>query len=132
MMQLTSVLFAVVLSLSACTAAPKTGEPLTGAWGGAHISLQLDESGGVLEYDCAAGSIDEPVRLDASGRFSARGTHTPNTGGPERVDVERPRVPAEYSGQITGTRMTLSVRAPQELGPFTLSRGGSAQLMRCL
>lgn len=103
-----------------------------GTWGGRHVGLELTAGGGALDYDCAAGTIDEPVRADASGRFTARGTHTPGMGGPERVDVARPRLPAQYSGRIQGERMTLSVRAPDELGPFTLARGAEPMLMRCL
>jgi hypothetical protein len=127
-------LFAMAL-LAACQAAPPApaGAPLTGSWGGEHIGLELSADGGRLEYDCAAGTIDEPVRLDSSGRFTARGTHTPNTGGPERVDLPRPRVEATYSGQLSAERLTRSVRTPEaELGPFTLARGAAPMLLRCL
>ncbi|MGQ0533265.1 MAG: hypothetical protein ACT4OF_11335 [Caulobacteraceae bacterium] len=128
--------FIVLLALlAACQAAPPApaGAPLTGSWGGEHIGLELSAAGGRLDYDCAAGTIDQPVRPDASGRFTARGTHTPNTGGPERIDVPRPRVEATYTGGVNGDRLTLSVRTPDaELGPFTLARGAEPMLMRCL
>jgi hypothetical protein len=126
---------ALLALLAACQAAPPApaGAALTGSWGGEHIGLELSAAGGRLEYDCAAGTIDEPVRPDARGRFNARGAHTPNTGGPERVDVPRPQVEATYSGQVNGDRLTLSVSTPEaELGPFSLQRGAQPMLMRCL
>jgi hypothetical protein len=123
------------LLLAACQAAPNApaGAALTGSWGGQHIGLELSATSGRLDYDCAAGTIDEPVRPDASGRFTARGTHTPSMGGPERVDVPRPQLAATYTGRLNGDRLTLSVRTPDaELGPFTLARGAEPVLLRCL
>ena len=131
-MRLLATLSLLVLLLNACQAAPLAEGMFMGAWGGRHIGLQLTARGGALDYDCAAGTIDEFVRVDASGRFTARGTHTPGIGGPERVDVPHPHLPAQYSGRIQGERMTLSVRAPDELGPFALAQGAEPILMRCL
>ena len=128
-------LFALIV-LSACEAArPSPGEPLTGSWGGQHVALALTWEGGTLEYDCAAGAIDEAVRPDSSGRFSVHGTHTPGHGGPDRVGEEAPALPADYEGRVGGSRMTLSVRVLSsglELGPFTLERGATPIITRCL
>jgi hypothetical protein len=125
-----------LIVLSACQGAPPlAGEPLTGSWGGQHVALELAPQGGTLEYDCAAGTIDEPVRPDSSGRFSVRGTHTPGHGGPERVGEESPALPANYEGRVSGSRMTLSVRVVPsglELGPFTVERGATPVIVRCL
>jgi hypothetical protein len=127
--------FALIV-LGACQAAPPLAdEPLTGSWGGQHVALELVREGGTLEYDCAAGTIDEPVRPDSMGRFAVQGTHTQGHGGPERVGEEAPVLPAEYEGRVSGSRMTLSVRvAPsgQELGPFMIERGATPVIMRCL
>lgn len=128
-------LFALIV-LNACQAAlPPSGEPLAGSWGGQHVALELSREGGRLEYDCAAGSIDEAVRPDSSGRFSVRGTHTPGHGGPERVGEEPVALPANYDGRVRGERMTLIVRVVSsglELGPFTLERGATPVILRCL
>lgn len=125
-----------VIVLGACQAAlPLPGEALTGAWGGQHIALELTREGGRLEYDCAAGAIDEPVRPDAMGRFLVHGGHTPGHGGPDRVGEVARVLPADYEGRVNAGRMTLSVRlqpSGQELGPFTLVRGAAPVIMRCL
>jgi hypothetical protein len=125
-----------LLVLGACQAAPlPSGDPLTGAWGGQHVALELTREGGTLEYDCAAGTISEPVRPDASGHFSVHGMHRPEHGGPERVGEEAQLLPAEYDGSVSGRRMILSVHIPSSdlvLGPFTLERGAAPVLTRCL
>lgn len=123
------------LLVSACQAAPPPGETMTGSWGGQHIALELTAQSGRLQYDCAAGTIDEPVRPDASGRFLAHGTHTPGHGGPERIGEEAPASPADYEGRVNGGHMILSVRIPalgQELGPFTLEHGAAPNITACL
>lgn len=125
-----------LIVLGACQAAPPLANgPLTGSWGGQHVALELAPQGGTLEYDCAAGTIDEPVRPNSSGRFSVHGTHTPGHGGPERVGEEAPVLPADYEGRVSGSRMTLSVRvAPSglELGPFLIERGATPVITHCL
>ncbi|MGD9814288.1 MAG: hypothetical protein AB7Q23_00895 [Hyphomonadaceae bacterium] len=127
-------MLALLAFVAACQAvSPPPAVPLAGSWGGEHVSLVLDENGGALEYDCAAGTIDEPVRPDASGRFTAQGTHTPFSGGPERIDQPRPRLTATYAGRVEGGRLTLDVRAgEQHFGPFLLRRDAPANLIRCL
>ena len=128
----------LALAMAACrTAGPASGEArlVTGAWGGAHISLRLGPDGGVLEYDCASGTIDQSLRTGASGRFAARGTHVPGQGGPEREGYEPPRLSAEYSGEVDRDRMTLIVRVPSidlEIGPLALRRGAEPIILRCL
>lgn len=124
----------VAAALLACQAAPTpSGYDLSGSWGGDHVGLDLNAQGGRLEYDCAAGAIDEPVRPDAAGTFVARGTHVPSLGGPERVDQPRPRLPAEYRGRVRGDLMTLTVHTPDGvLGPFGLERGATPSILRCL
>jgi hypothetical protein len=120
--------------LSASATLPSAGTPLTGQWGGRHVGLRLNETGGVLDYDCAAGTIDEPVMRRRDGRFEASGTHTPASGGPERVGEVRPTYRAYYTGAVRGQRMTLAARVENgvTLGPFTLVRGADPLIMRCL
>jgi hypothetical protein len=121
-------------ALAACASVPPAGIPLTGEWGGTHVGLRLSETGGVLDYDCAAGTLDGPLLPGADGTFEAHGRHTPGTGGPERVGEVRPSYRANYRGAVRGDRMTL--RGEMEngviLGPFTLVRGAEPVIFRCL
>jgi len=106
---------------------------MTGQWGGTHIGLTLDTSGGRIEYDCAAGTI-EAIVPDSSGRFSAAGTHTPGHGGPVREGEVMPTYKASFTGTVRGERMSLQGRVENgvELGPFELRLGAEPGIFRCL
>lgn len=123
-----------LLALAACASVPSAGVPLTGEWGGRHVGLKLSEASGELDYDCAAGVIRGPLVLRRDDTFEADGTHTPGTGGPERVGEVRPSYRAHYRGTVRGTRMTLRARVENgvALGPFTLVRGAEPIILRCL
>lgn len=112
---------------------PAAGVPVTGSWGGTHVGLTLDASGGKLEYDCAAGTVG-PIIPGRDGRFVAEGTHTPGSGGPEIVGRVPPTYEASYSGTVRGERMTLQGRLANgvELGPYELRRGAEPIVFRCL
>ena len=124
----------VLAALSACATVPSDRDPVTGDWGGTHVGLKLTEAGGALDYDCAAGTIDEPVVLQRGGTFDVTGMHTPGWGGPERSGEARPSYRTRYSGSVRGDRMTLQGRVENGvlLGPFTLVRGAEPVIMRCL
>lgn len=117
-----------------CTSIAPAG-PVTGAWGGMHVGLSLTHDGGTLDYDCAAGRIDEPVVAGADGRFVATGSLTPGIGGPDRIGEVKPSWPARYSGSVRGDEMILRVDVPARaivIGPHRLRRGASPNLTRCL
>ena len=127
-------LLAFASLLGACaTIVP--GGPVTGSWGGEHVGLTLDSTGGRLEYDCAAGTIVGPLIPAADGSFAADGTHTPGMGGPDRIDYVPPSYPARYTGTVGSETMTLRVAVPSRgltLGPFRLRRGAAPRILRCL
>ncbi len=121
--------------LAGCATPAPSLQPLTGAWGGRHVGIVFEASGGRVEYDCGAGTIAGPVRTLAGGRFEAAGTHTPGTGGPDRIGFTPPSHPARYSGSVRGDTMTLLVEVPAiaaRIGPYTLRRGAEPMLLRCL
>lgn len=124
---------AAVLLLAGCAMAPPAPVALTGDWGGAHIALHLGPAGGTIDYDCAHGTIG-PVVPALDGSFEARGTHTPEHGGPVREGEILPSYPAHYSGTIRRQTITLAGRLDNgvSLGPFVLERGVQPQLFRCL
>jgi hypothetical protein len=110
---------------------------VTGAWGGDHITLVVTEEGGRAEFDCALGTIAEPLRQDEGGNFQVRGTYALETGGPGQTgDVAIPR-PEEalYRGWTDGQWMRLTVILPageRQIGHFSLVRGRRAVLEKCL
>jgi hypothetical protein len=107
----------------------------TGVWGGHHIQMQVTESGALIEYDCAHGTIEEPLVLDGEGRFEATGTHVRERGGPVREGDKPDSHPARYAGRVNGKTMTLSVTLTdtrQSLDMYTLTQGDSGRIMKCL
>ena len=128
--------FAVIALLfaAACTD-PLTSADLLGEWGGEHIGLMVIAAGATLEYDCASGTIDEPLNPDASGRFEARGTFVPGKGGPAIEGEEPLGYPALHQGTTDGETMTLRVTrldTGESLGTFVLALGAPPRVFRCL
>jgi hypothetical protein len=107
---------------------------LTGAWGGLHVLLTLSADGGRIDYDCAQGTIDEPLRPDSHGNFHVRGHYTQHQGGPARVADEPPAAKlATYDGTVSGDRMQLRLSIDGEsLGSYALQRGADPQMVNCL
>ena len=97
--------------------------------------MQVTSAGAHLEYDCAEGVIEEPLRPDGEGSFTAAGTHTPGHGGPIREGEILPSFHARYEGRVKGDQMSLAVTLTEtgaQLGSFELRRGSFGVLLRCL
>lgn len=106
-----------------------------GVWGGKHIRMQVTEGGAQIEYDCASGSIDQPLLLDSKGGFEVTGTHVREQGGPVRMEggTDRSR-PARFTGSVNGKTMTLTVTLTdkqQRQITYTLTEGDSGRLWKC-
>ena len=103
-------------------------------WGGHHVSMKVTPQGATLEFDCAHGNMLEPIKANAKGEFTARGTYTPERGGPVSRDNPPRDLPATYKGSIDGDTMRLEImlaekdQAPE---PFTLTRGKAGRLVKC-
>ena len=81
---------------------------LQGVWGGDRIGLTITAYGGVVDYDCSAGSIDQVFAPDASGHFDLLGTwwFTP----PVLAENWQPdKRPARYVGVLNGKSITMTV-----------------------
>jgi hypothetical protein len=107
----------------------------SGEWGGEHISLRITERGGDFELDCAHGTIDGPLTTQADGSFDVRGQFVAERGGPERAGERPDSHPARLTGRVEGDRMTLRIvltDSGQQVGEFSLERGASPQITKCL
>jgi hypothetical protein len=112
----------------------ESGTTQRGMWGGEHIGLWVDDKGASLEYDCARGTIDQPLKSDREGRFNATGTHTRESGGPATQGEKSDGHPAVYSGQVTGEVMVINVTladTKETVGTFELAHGRRPNLFKC-
>jgi hypothetical protein len=125
----------VLLIAAAAASKPRKLQRVSaGSWGAPHIRLNVEQNSATIDYDCAHGVIDGPLTFDSKGRFSWRGTHNPEHGGPTRVDEQSTSHKAIYTGIVKGDTMTLTVRlaATKELvDTFTLTRGGAGRVFKC-
>src|SRR5690348_3208146 len=131
---------AAVAVLAAGAAAAKSDHAI-GAWGGPHVGIDFQGGLADVQFDCASGTIDDPLYPARDGSFSVKGTYRTGTPGPVKVGQFFTSKDAVYSGQIAqgATRkapriMTLSIAFEDgsTLGPFTLTEGMHPQLTRCL
>ena len=133
------IFFYLVITLLLTAAGPCSrelaGPVAPSQWGGDHVGLTVTATGGTLEYDCAAGTIDQPIVASVDGNFVALGTHSPGHGGPIMQGEVPVRRPARYNGWTDGEAMTLKVTltdSNETLGTFRLTRGQTGRIMRCL
>lgn len=105
-----------------------------GVWGGQHIRLEVTDSGGSLEYDCAQSTIDEPIILDSKGNFDVKGKYSPEHAGPVRRNEEGAGYSVTYTGKVKDGEMTLTITNPDKketIGSFNLTRGSEGRIMKC-
>ena len=108
---------------------------LTGMWGGQHMRLEVSSKGARIEYDCAHGTIDQPMTLDSRGYFDVRGIHVTERGGPVREGERSDALAARYTGRIQAQTMTITViltESKEIAGTFTLGYGKTPRLKKCL
>ncbi len=129
------ILPASVLWCAGALAAPdETSRSLSGTFGGTGAGLDATEKVIRLTFDCATGSIEGPVALDAEGRFDVSGRFEREGPGPTHPDSPKGGGTARYTGRLEGETLTLSVRpagSDQVLGPFTLTRGRVPRIHSC-
>lgn len=136
-----TLLWTLALSalLACASAAAERGRLAAGVWGGPHIRLDvLDGAEAVaatLEFDCAHGSITEPIVPDGSGVFKVAGRFVRERPGPVRKEDTGEGVPAVYAGKVDGKSLTLTITltgSGEELGPFELIQGKTPRLTKCM
>jgi len=106
-----------------------------GVWGGQGISLEVNDSGAEINYDCAHGTITGKIIPDRVGKFVAKGFHVREHGAPARQEENTPGQPVTYQGSIAGETMTLKVtqsETKKPIGTFTLTRGQAGRVRKCM
>ena len=106
-----------------------------GVWGGDHVALTVTGAATHLELDCAHGDIPGAFTADARGQFALTGTFVREHGGPIREGEAPDSHPATYSGSVSSAAMGLTIRlsdSTEAIGPFTLARGSSGRVVKCL
>ena len=128
----------LLLILSSCQKYEPATNPsdIYGIWGGEGLVMVIGPEGTTLEYDCATGTIDEPIIPDAEGMFEVSGTHNAPS-----VPLGMPDAPpaniqtAHISGTIEGQTMVVTVTfdvSETVLGPYRLTFGDPGTLFKCL
>ena len=127
-------LAAVAMVASGCETLENKPSHLIGLWGGPHAGIEFQGGLADVQFDCASGTIDEPITAAAGGKFLAKGTYRAGAPGPIRVGQIFKSQPARYSGEVVKQTMTLNVALEDgtTLGPFALTEGATPQLTRCL
>jgi hypothetical protein len=133
---LAGVLAGVLLLVGEPATNPQRGQEASSTpdvWGGHHVSMKVTPQGATLEFDCAHGTMLEPIEVNAQGKFAVRGTYTPERGGPVSRDNPPPDLPATYKGSIEGDTMWLEIVLADKGPPglFTLTRGKVGRLVKC-
>jgi hypothetical protein len=119
---------------SETTPSPETRRVARGTWGGDHVRMEVGEKGAVLEFDCAHGSIAEPIPIDREGHFEIKGVFVHESHGPIRLGHEPKSQPAVYSGKLQDTTMTLWVTlsdSNETLGTYSLVLGENPRVRKC-
>jgi hypothetical protein len=131
-----SVALIAVASSVACGGSPASpSSPLTGVWGGDHITLTATGAGSHAEFDCAHGDIPSALAVDVRNGFNASGTFVREHGGPIQVGAAPDAHPAVYSGSVIASTMVLTVQltdTPEVIGTFTLMRDTPGRVVKCL
>jgi hypothetical protein len=107
----------------------------TGEWGGAHMGMQVEPNSASIGFDCASGSIDQPILLDRHGRFDVPGIYIQYHGGPEILGEPPDSHPARYTGYVQGKTMFITVTLTDTMeiiGEFTLTYGQIPFIVECL
>jgi hypothetical protein len=105
-----------------------------GSWAGNGIKLEIGDASSSLQFACAEGAIAEKLFQDANGDFSATGTFTRRTPGPQREGGVAAQN-ASFVGRIAGRSMTMKIvltESKTSVGEFTLELDKRVRLQKCL
>ena len=97
------------------------------------MRLTVSDTGGSVEFDCAHGTLDAPLKVDTEGRFDVPGSLV-REGGPVMPGREGDKQSVRYSGRVSGSSMDLDLlgEAGDSMGSFRLKLGDRGKLLKCL
>jgi hypothetical protein len=130
-----SLVTAITCMLAVAGSSQRPNEPSSDSiWGGEHIKMTVTASGAEIEFDCATGTISEPIPFDSKSEFKVKGTYLREHGGPVRENESSRAASATYSGKVENGKMHLSVtvggKNPYQES-FVLQRGHTGQVFKC-
>jgi hypothetical protein len=131
--RIAAVALMLIPAISTTTAAqsPTTAILANGEWGGEHIKMIVDAHGADIEFDCALGHVDSPLRLDSRNRFRITGSYRVQTPAPTRADATS-GANVIYRGTLKGNTLRLELEIPgQEVQVFLLVHGQEGRLTKC-
>ena len=136
---LLSPLLAAVVALGAmCHSDRVVGPPsdplAKGTWGGNNAAVIVTDSQAHVHIGCTFGDVPGPVPVADDGTFSVAGSYVLRAY-PVMVG---PPLPAQFSGRVTGSLMTLTVvvndtvaKKTQTLGPVSVTYGKEPSMGPC-
>ena len=127
------VIAAVALFAAAPTPPPEARVP-EGRWGGVGLALDVTATGANIELDCAHGTIDAPLDLDAEGNFDLPGTLILERPGPVREGEPERKESIRVTGRLEGQTLKIRVhraRATKDPSPIEAALGKPPRLRKC-
>jgi hypothetical protein len=109
-------------------------EPLVGEFGGDRTNASFGTDSAQLDLDCATAEIRRGVRIDADGRFEARGLYVEDHIGPIDGEAATRAVEVTFVGLLRDDRIDLTISIAGHGNPerLTLKRGHRVNRVRCL
>jgi hypothetical protein len=123
-----------MVGVSAAMVSLQGADETENVWGGEHVAMELTSTGANLDFDCAVGTITEPLEFRRDGTYRAAGTYRRERPGPVTRNGNAAEVPAVYVATIKGNTMELRVmlvKNDETVGTFTLARGDPGHVMKC-
>ena len=133
-MAIASALLLFALALASTTPPPAPAAVAAGPWGGTGIAIDVTASGARVEFNCAHGTIDSPLVLDADGKFELRGSLVRERPGPVRENQSQRSEPVRWQGRLEGDTLHLAIVRPgatETSKPIAAKRGQSPLLRKC-
>jgi hypothetical protein len=115
------VAFTAALAACAKDSLLAPGAPLAhGTWGANDVQVIASDSATLVRVGCDDGQFTGHITLDANGQFIANGTWTQAFQAYFYFPIT---VPAQMSGQVSGTTLTFAIAAANTGGQPAISTG---------